>query len=145
MYLVTPSHNIKGNMTFRQRRFGKKHSRRFGNFFMPKRPVLSWFWFWFFSANWLGPVCRIPVCRILELKKNDKTIDVGLMESIKRAWDMSPFPLGTGRFGKDVSAKNLRDVSAKKIVTFQQIFHAETSRIILVLFLVFYKLVRSSL
>ena len=33
----------------------------------------------------------------------------------------------------------------KKIETFRQVFHAETSRIILVLFLVFYKLVRSSL
>ena len=44
---------------------------------------------------------------------------------------------GTGRFGKDVSAK--------KLETFRQIFHAETSCIILVLFLVFYKLVRSSL
>ena len=31
------------------------------------------FCFWF-STNWLSTVCRIPVCRILELKKNDKTI-----------------------------------------------------------------------
>ena len=38
---------------------------------------------------------------------------------------------GTGRFGK------------KKFETFRQIFHAETSRIIF-LFLVFYKLVRST-
>ena len=59
---------------------------------MPKRPVLSWFCFWF-STNWLGPVCIIPVCRILELKKNDKTINAGMMQSIKRASDMSPFPL----------------------------------------------------
>ena len=44
---------------------------------------------------------------------------------------------GTGRFGKDISAK--------KLETFLQIFHAETSRIILVLFLVFNKQVRSSL
>ena len=29
----------------------KKSSRRFGKFFMPKRPVLSWFCFWF-STNW---------------------------------------------------------------------------------------------
>ena len=36
---------------------------------------------------------NIPVCRILELKKNDKTIIVGMMQSIKRASDMSPFPL----------------------------------------------------
>ena len=36
--------------------------------------------FWFFT-NWLGPVCRIQVCRILELKKNDKTIDVGMMQN----------------------------------------------------------------
>ena len=35
----------------------------------------------------------IPVCRILELKKNDKTINVGTMQSIKRASDMSSFPL----------------------------------------------------
>ena len=33
--------------TFRQ----NKISRRFGKFFMPKRPVLSWFCFWF-STNW---------------------------------------------------------------------------------------------
>ena len=33
----------------------------------------------------------IPVCRILELKKNDKTINVGMMQSIKRASDLSPF------------------------------------------------------
>ena len=38
-------------------------------------------------------VFRIPVCRILELKKNDKNINVGMMQSIKRASDMSPFPL----------------------------------------------------
>ena len=31
-----------------------------------------------YSTNWLAPVCRIPVCRILELKKNDKTNNVGL-------------------------------------------------------------------
>ena len=70
-----------GNRTFWQRRFGKKNSRRFGYFFMPKRPVLYWFCFWF-STNWLGPVCRIPVCRILELKKNDKTINVRMMQSL---------------------------------------------------------------
>ena len=40
----------------------------------------------------LGPVCRIPVFRILELKKNDKTINVGIKQSIKCASDMSPFP-----------------------------------------------------
>ena len=45
---------------------------------------------------------------------------------------------GTGRLGKDISAKKVRDVSAmtfrqKKFETFRQIFHAETSRIILVL------------
>ena len=34
----------------------------------------------------------------------------------------------TGRFGKDVSAETIE--------TFRQIFHAETSRIVLVLFLV---------
>ena len=60
--------------------------------------ILSWFCFWF-STNWLGPVCRIPVCRILELKKNDKTINVGMMKSIKRASDVptsssAPRPLG---------------------------------------------------
>ena len=49
--------------------------------------------FLFFSTNWLGPVCRIPVCRNLELKKTDKTVNVELMQSIKRASDMSPFPL----------------------------------------------------
>ena len=78
----------------------KKSLRRFGKFFMSKRPVLSWFCFWF-STNWLGPVVEnqkqnqdyIPVCRILELKKNDKTIIVGKMQSIKRASDMSSFPL----------------------------------------------------
>ena len=68
-------------------RFGKNKTRRFGKFFMPKRPVLSWFCFWF-STTWLSPVCRI-----LELKKNDKTINVEMMQSIKRASDMSPFPL----------------------------------------------------
>ena len=66
---------------------------------MPKRPVLSWFCFWF-STIWLGQVRRIPVCRILELKKNDKTINVGMMQSIKRASDMSLFPLvPRGPFG----------------------------------------------
>ena len=82
------------------RTFRKKNWRRFGNFFMSKRPVLSWFCFWF-STNWLDPVCRkpktkprqIPVCRILELKKNDKTINVGMKQSIKRASVMSSFPL----------------------------------------------------
>ena len=59
---------------------------------MPKHPVLSWFCFWF-STKWLGPVCRIPVCTNLELKKNDKTINVGMMQSIKHASDMSLFPL----------------------------------------------------
>ena len=78
-------------------RFGKKHWRRFGNFSCRNVEyhlvlLLSWFWLWF-STNWLGPVCRIPVCRILELKKNYKTINVGMMESIKSASDMSPFPL----------------------------------------------------
>ena len=60
----------------------RKGTGRFGNFFMPKRPVLSWFCFWF-STNWLGPplsqyqfVFYNTVCRILELKKNDKTINV---------------------------------------------------------------------
>ena len=43
-----------GNRTFRQRRFGKKSSRRFGKFFMPNRPVLSCLCFWF-STNWLVP------------------------------------------------------------------------------------------
>ena len=38
-------------------------------------------------------VCKIPVGRILELKKNDKKINIGMMQSIKRASDMSPFPL----------------------------------------------------
>ena len=89
-----------GNRTFRHRRFGKKNPRRFGKFFMPKRPVLSWF---FFGCLQTGPnqfvenqkpnQDNIPVCRILELKKNDKTIIVGMMQSIKRASDMSPFPL----------------------------------------------------
>ena len=65
-------------------RFGKKNFETFRNIL-----VL----FLFFSTNWLGPVCRIPVCRILELKKNYKTINVGMMQSIKRASDMSPFPL----------------------------------------------------
>ena len=80
-------HRRKKNMTFRQ-----KNSIRFGKLFMSKRPVLSWFCFWF-STNWLGAVCRLPICRILELKKNDKTNNVGKMQSINRASDMSPFPL----------------------------------------------------
>ena len=46
-----------------------------------------------YSTNWLGPVCWIPVCRILELKKNDKTNNIGMMQSIKRASDKSPFHL----------------------------------------------------
>ena len=50
------------------------------------------FCFWF-STNWLGPACRIPVCRILELKRNDKTINVGIIQSIKCASVMSPIPL----------------------------------------------------
>ena len=37
------------------------------------------------------PVCRIQVCRILELKKNDKTINVGMMQSIKRASECPHF------------------------------------------------------
>ena len=86
--------------TFRQknsRRFGKKTrdvSAKFSCRNVPYYlgPVLSWFSFWF-STNWLGPVCGIPVCRILELKKNDKNINVGKMEGIKRASDRSPFPL----------------------------------------------------
>ena len=83
----------KNTETFRQ----KKHRDVSANFSCRNvpyyfGPVLSWFCFWF-STNWLGPVCRISVCRILELKKNDKTINVGMMESIKRASDMSPFPL----------------------------------------------------
>ena len=56
------------------------------------RPVLSCFCFWF-PTSWLGLVCRLPDCRILELKKYDKTIIVGMMESIKYASDMSPFPV----------------------------------------------------
>ena len=47
------------------------------------------------STNWIlqtGPVCRIPVFRILELEKNNMTNDVGLIQSIKRAPNMSPFP-----------------------------------------------------
>ena len=35
----------------------------------------------------------IPVCRVMELKKNDMTIIVGMMQSIKRASGMSAFPL----------------------------------------------------
>ena len=31
------------------------------------------------------PVCRIPVCRILELKKNNKTNNVGMIQSTKHA------------------------------------------------------------
>ena len=42
----------------------------------------------------LGPVCRIPVCRNHHFKKkNNKTNNVGMMQSIKSATDMSPFPL----------------------------------------------------
>ena len=86
-----------GNRTFRQRRFGKKIRDVSANFYCRNvqfylGPLLSWFCFWF-SPNWLGPVCRIPICRILELKKNGKTINVGMMESIKRASDKSSFPL----------------------------------------------------
>ena len=81
---------------------------------MSKRPVLSWFCFWF-STNWLGPVCRIPVFRILELKKNDKTINVGKMESIKRASDMSPFPLvPRGPLGRSYSHLAERGRTAAK-------------------------------
>ena len=77
---------------FGSRTVGKTFPRRFGKLFMPKRTVLSSFCFWF-STNWLGLVCSMPVCKILELEKNDKTINVGMMQSIKRASDMSPFPL----------------------------------------------------
>ena len=87
-------------------RFGKKNTRRLGKFFMPKRPVLSWFCLWF-STNWLGPVCRIPVGRILELKKNDKTINVGMMQSMKRASDMSPFHRMQVISPNAISPKNL--------------------------------------
>ena len=68
--------------TFRQRRFvSGKETRDFPAIFLSRNvpyylgPVLSWFCFWF-STNWLGLVCRIPVCRILELTTNDKTINI---------------------------------------------------------------------
>ena len=77
---------------FGKRTFRQKQIETFRQIFMPNRPVLSWFCFWF-STKWLGPVCIVPVCRILELKKNDNTINVGMMQSMKRASDMSPFPL----------------------------------------------------
>ena len=44
-------------------------------------------------SNWLGPVCRITVCRNLESKKNYRIKKVGLMQCIKRASNMSLFPL----------------------------------------------------
>ena len=98
--------------TFRQRRFGKDISaKKFrdvsANFSCRNvpyylGPVLSWFCVWF-STNCLGVVCRIPVCRILELKKNDKTINVGMMESIKRSsdgkWSLGLMPFGLKSFG----------------------------------------------
>ena len=67
---------------------------------MPKRPVLFSFFFGFLQAgpnqfveNQKQNQDNIPACRILELEKNDKTINVGMMQSIKRASDMSSFPL----------------------------------------------------
>ena len=47
---LAPS-RLNGSRTFRQ----KKSRDDSANFFMLKRPVLSWFCFWF-STNWLGPV-----------------------------------------------------------------------------------------
>ena len=41
----------------------------------------------------MEPVCRKPFCRILELKKNKKTNNVGMLQVIKRASVMSTFPL----------------------------------------------------
>ena len=85
-----------GNRTFRQRRFGKKIRDVSANFSCRNVPyylVLFLIFVFWFSTNWLGPVCRIPVCRILELKKNDKTINVGIIQSINCASDISPFPL----------------------------------------------------
>ena len=46
-----------------------------------------------YSTKWLSTVCEIPVCRILELNINNKTNNVGMVQSIKGASDMSPFPL----------------------------------------------------
>ena len=78
-------------------RFGKDVSAKkletFRQIFNAETSCIIWFCFWF-STNWLGPVWRIPACRIPELKKNEKTNNIGLMQSIKRASDMSPFPLG---------------------------------------------------
>ena len=62
---------------------------------MPKRPVLTWFRFWF-STHWLGPVRRIRVCKTLELKKNDKTIDVRMMQD---KWSLGLMPFGLKSFG----------------------------------------------
>ena len=45
------------------------------------------------ATDGMEPVCRKPVCRILELKKNNKTNNVGMMQSMNCASDMSPFPL----------------------------------------------------
>ena len=72
-------------------------NRLFRQIFHAQKSRIIWFCFWF-SINWLGPNQKqnqdyIPVCRILELKKNDKTISVGMMQSIKGASDMSSFPL----------------------------------------------------
>ena len=77
-----PHRRKDGNRTFRQ----KKPRDVPANFSC--RNVL--YYLVWFSTNWLGPVWKIPVCRFLELK-NDKTINVGMMQSIKRASDMSSF------------------------------------------------------
>ena len=53
-----------------------------------------------------------------------------------------------GRFSRHASLNSLignRTFRQKKFETFRQIFHAETSRFILVLFLVYYKLDLTSL
>ena len=81
-------------------RFGKKIRDVSAIFSCRNFPIYLGFVFGFlqtgpnqFVENQKQNQDNIPVCRILEFKKNDKTINVGMMQNMKRASDMSSFPL----------------------------------------------------
>ena len=85
-----------GNKTFRQ----KKIRDVSANFSSRNVPYYLGFVFGFlqtgpnqFVGNQKRNQDNIPVCRILEMKKNDKINFAGMMQSKKRASDMSSFPL----------------------------------------------------
>ena len=89
-----------GNRTFRQKRFGKNIRDVSASFSYQNVPYYLDFVFGFlqtgpnqFEENQKPNQDIIPVCRILKMKKNDKTFFVGMMQSIKRASDMYSIPL----------------------------------------------------